>query len=164
MKRRARTNLFLLCLFAVLSALVVLQLRREQTFDRLTTLDPAAVSALVVSCNGCVPRRFEKTNGAWRMLEPLAQPADADAVARLIAISRAPVRARHAAGELDPKKVGLDPPQATLQLDRTVLKFGNTDAIHGDRYVEVDGAIALVPDNFSVRLFATAESEVATKK
>ncbi len=60
-----------------------------------------------------------------------------------------------------PTKLGLEPPVATLEVDGTVLKFGTTDAIHNDRYVEVGGTIALVPDRFSALLFATPEGEVA---
>jgi hypothetical protein len=39
------------------------------------------------------------------------------------------------------------------------LKFGTTDAIRNDRYVEYRGTIALVPDRFSALLFASPESE-----
>ena len=85
-------------------------------------------------------------------------------IAKLLAIARAPVRFRHARGDLDAKKLGLDPAYATLALDGTILKFGTTDAIHGDRYVEIDGAVALVPDRFSARLFETPESELAIQK
>lgn len=166
LKRRTRTNLILIAMVALLGAAVYAELRRERAlaFDPLTTLDPAAVRMLAVNCNACKPRRFEKIGDHWQMREPFAQPADDAAVAKLAAIARAPVRFRHPAGELDAKKLGLDPPQATLQLDTTLLKFGMTDAIHGDRYVEVDGVIALVPDRFSARLFAAPENELADPK
>jgi hypothetical protein len=163
MRRRTRTQLVLLALAAALGAIVYVQLRHEDTLapEPLTAIDPAAVRAVAVACDGCTPRRFEKAGAQWRMLEPYAREADAAAVAKLVAIAGSPVRVRHAAGELDPKKLGLDPPLATLVLDGTTLKVGTTDAIHGDRYVEVDGAVALVPDRFSARLFAAPENEVA---
>ncbi len=63
--------------------------------------------------------------------------------------------------EVVPTKLGLDPPIATLEVDGAVLKFGTTDAIRNDRYVEFGGTIALVPDRFSALLFATPEGEVA---
>jgi hypothetical protein len=116
---------------------------------------------LAVSCNACRTRRFEKVEGHWQMREPFQQPADDAAVDKLAAIARASVRFRHAAGELDAKKLGLDPPQATLQLDTTTLRFGTTDALHGDRYVQAGGSIALVPDRFSALLFAAPENELA---
>ena len=162
MSRRARTNVILLAVVALLGAAVYAELRREETLvDPLTSLEIDAVRTLSVTCNGCKTRRFEKDGAHWRMLEPYAQAADDRAIARLLDIARAPVRLRHARGELDAKKIGLDPPQATLQLDGTLLKFGKNDAIDGDRYAEVDGVVALVPDRFSVLLFASPENELA---
>ena len=163
MKRRDRTHLFLLVMVLLLGAAVYAELRREQALalDPLTTLDPAVVRTLMVTCTGCKPRHFEKVGEHWQMQTPYAQAADDAAVERLVAIARAPVRFRHAAGRLDPAKLGLDPALATLQLDHTVLKFGTTDAIHGDRYVEIGAVIALVPDRFSAWLFETPESELA---
>lgn len=163
MKRRRRTQLVLLVIVALLGTAVFMEVRREQVLarDPLTAIDPAAVRSLAVTCNACQPRRFEKVDGRWRMLEPVVRAADDARIDRLVAIATASVRYRHVGGELDARKLGLDPPQATLQLDGTTLKFGTTDAIHGDRYVEVDGVIALVPDRFSALLFATPESEFA---
>ena len=163
MKRRTRTHLVLIAIVALLGAAVYAEVQREKTLgiDPLTQIDPAAVRSLAITCSGCKPRRFQKVDGHWQMLEPFAQAADDVAVERLAAIARAPVRLRHARGELDAKNLGLDPAYATLMLDGVVLKFGTTDAINGDRYVEVDGAIALVPDRFSARIFETPESELA---
>ena len=163
MKRRERTLVLLLAVLALLGAAVHLQLRHEraQAIDPLTTIDTAGVRQLEVECRGCARRRFEKVEGHWRMLEPRAGAADPGAIANLLAIANAPVRYRHAAGEIDPARVGLAPPQATLRLDNTRLAFGGTDAIHGDRYVALGNAVVLVPDRFSVRLFASPESELA---
>lgn len=156
MKRRTRTLVLLAATAALLGAAVFAQLRHEnaQALDPLTDLDLAEVRTLVVDCRGCTPRRYEKVDGHWRMTAPRAQPADTARIEKLLAIARTPVRFRHAAAELDPAKVGLDPPQATLRLDTTTLAFGATDAIHGDRYVAIGTTIALVPDRFSAVLFA----------
>jgi hypothetical protein len=155
MKRRNRTIAFLLAATALLAAAVLAELRRERmlALDPLTTIDVQTVQRLELSCRGCTTRRFEKVGGHWRMREPQAQPADEALVAKLLAIANAPVRFRHAAGELEPGKVGLDPPQATLVIDDTVLRFGATDAIRSDRYVATGHSIALVPDRFSAVLF-----------
>jgi hypothetical protein len=163
MHRRTRTNLFLLVMVALLGVAVVAELRREHAMERdpLTKLDPDAIRTLSVTCLACPLRRFEKVDGHWMMREPHAQPADDKAVARLAAIVRAPVRYRRPAAELDPTKLGLEPAEATLEVDGTVLKFGATDAIRNDRYVEVEGTISLVPDRFSAFLFENAESELA---
>jgi len=163
MLRRTRTNLILAAMVVLLGAAAYAEIRREQAMmrDPLTALNPDQIKTLAIACQGCTARRFEKVGGHWRMLEPTVQAANDKAVARLAAIVRAPVRYRRPAAELDPSKLGLDPPVATLEADGMLLKFGTTDAIRNDRYVEADGTIALVPDRFSVLLFATPESEIA---
>ncbi|MEO5561630.1 MAG: hypothetical protein ABIO49_16765 [Dokdonella sp.] len=164
MKRHTRTNLFLIVMVALLGFAVYAELRKEDAIatDPLFTLDLATVHTVSISCKDCTPRRFEKIDGHWRMLEPFAQAADDARIERIVAIARAPVRFRHVAGDLDAKKLGLEPPWASLRLDDTTLTFGTTDAIHGDRYVMVGGTIALVPDRFSALLFTKPESELAT--
>lgn len=163
MKRRTRSFAMLAGACAVLGALVYLQVRREQVLarDPLTTIDLAAVRALRVDCRGCTPRRFERVDGHWQMREPRDVRADDTAVERLLDIATAPVRFRHARDSLDARKIGLDPPQAVLTLDGRALRFGATDAIDGDRYVDTGDAIALVPDRFSALLFEPAEREIA---
>jgi len=165
-RRRTRTNVFLLAMVALLGVAVYAELRREDAMvrDPLTRIDPKSIRSLSIRCDACTTRRFEKVDGHWRMREPKDAIADDVAVARLAAIVAAPVRYRHAAGELEPAKLGLDPPLATLDVDGVVLKFGTTDAIHNDRYVEADGMIALVPDRFSALLFAKPDTELAAPK
>jgi hypothetical protein len=163
MRKRTRTNLFLLVMVALLGLAVFAELRREHALQRdpLTTMDPDTIHSLAVTCPSCTARRFEKVDGHWMMREPQAQPADDKTVARLAAILRAPVRYRRPASELDPSKLGLDPPMATLEVDGMMLKFGTTDAIHNDRYVQAGDTIALVPDRFSALLFAATAGESA---
>jgi hypothetical protein len=163
MRRRARTNLFLAATVALLALAVFAEIKREQAMarDPLTMIDPSTVRSLAVSCASCTARRFEKVDGHWMMRAPHDAPAKDEAVLRLAAIASAPVRNRRAAAELDAKKIGLDPPLATLDVDGTILKFGATDAIRNDRYVEVAGMVALVPDRFSAILFEGPERELA---
>lgn len=163
MKRRTRTNVFLAAMVGLLGAGVYAELRREDAIAivPVTQIDPASVRDVRITCSECSPRHFSKVDGHWRMLEPLVGAADDARIERILAIARAPVRFRHAAGELDAKRLGLDPPFATLQLDDAVMTFGTTDAIHGDRYVRVGDTIALVPDRFSALLFTKPEGELA---
>ncbi|RYD16169.1 MAG: hypothetical protein EOP90_05080 [Lysobacteraceae bacterium] len=160
MKRRTRTTLWLLATLVALVAAVQWQVRHERArlADPLSALELDAVRRIEVGCRGCEPRRYEKIDGLWRMLAPHPRAADAQAIARLLAIAHAPVRTRYASGELDPARIGLVPPLATLRLDDAVFTFGTTDAIHGDRYVAIGDRVALVPDRFSVHLFAAPET------
>lgn len=162
MKRRTRTLVFLLAATALLGAAVVAELRHERALatDPLTTIDVARVQRLEVACIGCTTNRYEKVDGRWRLRVPRDEPADDEAVSRLLAIANAPVRFRRPAAELQKAKVGLDPPQATLKLDDATIAFGATDAIRNDRYVAVGDTIALVPDRFSALVFAAGRRDV----
>ena len=162
MKRRTRTRLMLAALVALLGAAVYAELMREEWArpQPLTTTDVSAATRIVVECHACRGRTFERIGNDWRMREPYALAASPDAVARLAAIASAPVRKRRAATEFDAKKLGLDPPVATIRIGALVIDLGTTDAINGMRYLRHGTDIALVPDHYSAWLLAPPESEL----
>ena len=163
MRKSTRSTLFLAFAVTLLAVAVYAELIRERAMlpAALTTLNPATVQTVQVQCNGCVARKFERTPHGWRMLEPFALPANADAVVRLLAVARAPVRERLHLRDYDLAKLGLAPAQITLTLDATVIEIGGEDPIDHDRYVRVGNELLRVPDRFSARLLETPESEVA---
>lgn len=163
MRKSKRSILFLGGLVALLAATVYAELAHERTAAPapLTALDPAAISHIEVRCNICRTRKFERTPTGWHMLEPFAAPANPDAIARLLAIARAPVRARLSLPDYDLAKLGLDPAQITLTLDGLVITIGDGDPIEHDRYVCIGDELLRVPDRFSARLLEAPESELA---
>jgi hypothetical protein len=162
MRRQTRTNLMLLGMVLPLCAAAVAELKREEwhASRAVANVDARRVQEVRVACDACVSRRFQKSQGRWWMRAPYDLPASDAAVQRLLAIAAAPVRKRHAATEFDPHKLGLAPPQASLDIGELHLEFGTTDALNGDRYVRRDGEVLLVPDRFSAWLFAPPESEL----
>lgn len=163
MRKTTRSIVFLTALAVLLAAAVWAELERERALVPmpLTALDPAAISRIEVRCNTCRTRRFERDASGWRMLEPYALPANPDAVARLLAIARAPVRARLSLRDYDLAKLGLDPAQITLTLDDLTIVIGDGDPIEHDRYVRISDELLRVPDRFSARLLEAPESELA---
>jgi hypothetical protein len=163
MRKSTRNILLLAVLVAVLAAGVYAELEREQAsaWAPLTKLDPATVQRLEVRCQTCRTRRFARGADGWRMLEPYALPANADAVAHLLAIARAPVSMRLELREYDLTKLGLSPPQFTLTFDDVVVTIGGEDSIEHDRYVRVGDELLRVPDRFSARLLEAPERELA---
>jgi hypothetical protein len=162
MKQVTLTNLILAGVVAALSAIVYWQIEKEaaQFEPPLTALDTHRVDEIVVRCRDCVERRFTRGSGQWMMQSPYAMAADDVAIGRLLAIAHSPVRVRHPLDQFAANKIGLDPPLMTVQLDQTRIDIGLTDALRGDRYVRVDGQIAMVPDRFSPYLVALPESEL----
>ena len=165
--RRSTRNLLLLALaVAMLGGAVYAELERERTLgvQPLTSLDPATIQRVEIRCSDCQTRRFERAGTGWRMLEPYAQAANTDSVARLLAVAMAPVRTRAKIAEYDPAKLGLAPAQFTLKYDDLTIEIGNEDPIEHDRYVKLDGELLRVPDRFSARLLESPESELADRK
>lgn len=163
MRRSTRSILFLGAAVALLGTGVWIELERERALapQPLTPLDPAGVQRIEIRCRECQTRRFERDSAGWRMLEPYAQAANADAVARLLAVVRAPVRTRAKLAEYDLAKLGLLPAQFTLTYDQVTIEIGNQDPIEHDRYVHVGDELLRVPDRFSARLLESPESELA---
>lgn len=162
MKRRTRTRLMLALLVALLGAAVYAERMREEWArpQPLTTADTSTATRIVVECRSCRGRVFERTQTGWRMREPYAFAANEEAVARLLAIASAPVRKRRAATQFDAKKLGLDPPVASIRIGELRIDLGTTDAINGLRYLRHGDDVALVPDNYSAWLLAPPESEL----
>ncbi len=163
MRKTTRSIVVLAVTVALLAAAVYAELEREQSSGQapLTKLDPATVQHLEVRCQTCRTRRFARSADGWRMLEPYALPADADAVAHLLAIARAPVRQRLQLHEYDLAKLGLSPAQFTLTFDDVVVSIGGEDSIEHDRYVRVGDELLRVADRFSARLLEAPERELA---
>jgi len=165
MRRQTRNTLLLLLAVLALAAAASWQLGRENgdIAQPLAQLDAQGVRGIFIRCEGCAARLFEWAQGRWWMRKPYDLPASEEAVQRLLAIPRAPLRKRLVAADLDARKLGLDPPQATVDYQGASslqLHLGLTEAINGDRYVRVGGEIVLVPDRFSGWLFAPPESEL----
>jgi len=166
MRRSARSIFFLAIAVALLGGGVWLELEREQVLapQPLTALDAASVQHVEIHCRDCTTRKFERAGAGWRMLEPYAQPANAEAVTRLLGVVHAAVRTRAKLADYDPAKLGLAPPQFTLKYDAVTIEIGNEDPIEHDRYVKLGDELLRVPDRFSARLLESAESELADPK
>jgi hypothetical protein len=148
---------------ALLGVAVWAQLERERALAPrpLTDLDPGRVSLIEIRCRECQTRRFARDATGWRMLEPYAQSANAEAVARLLAIVHAPVRTRAPLRDYDTAKLGLAPAQFSLRFDAITIEIGNEDPIEHDRYVHLGDELLRVPDRFSARLLEAPENELA---
>lgn len=166
MRRQTRATLLLGLVVLALGGTAWWQLRREAGGDlpRLVDgFDAAAVRSLHVRTVEGPLRRFERSGAGWRMREPYDLPAESEAVERLLGIAKAPLRKRLEGAAPDLRKLGLAPPQATVDYAGAAaqhLEFGATDAIRGERYVRRGDAIWLVPDRFSAWLFSPAENEL----
>jgi hypothetical protein len=146
--RRWLVNLLLAAVAAWLALLALGEHRRVEQAGRLTPLDPGRIERVELRRVNEPPLVLERDDGQWWMREPIAAPADADAVARLL-----PVAAAHsgrvlpaAAADLD--GLGLGAPVLHLRLDGLELRFGATEPIADRRYVQVGDLVHLVDDSY----------------
>jgi hypothetical protein len=166
MKKSTRSLLLLAVTVAALGTAVYAELARERgrAPPPLTALDPAEVAHLEIHCQSCTTRIFERVDGAWRMRAPHDAAANPDAVNRLLAVLRAPVRTRMKMADYDAAKLGLTPPQFTVVADAVRIDIGGEDPIDHDRYVRIGAELLRVPDRFSARLLESPESELLDPK
>jgi hypothetical protein len=162
MRRSTRNLLILAIAVAVLGVAVYAELARERGLapPPVTALDPATVTHLEIRCQSCTTRVFERVDGAWHMRAPHDAAANPEAVSRLLAVLRVPVRTRAKMAGYDPAKLGLDPPQITVVADAVHIDIGGEDPIDHDRYVRLGDELLRVPDRFSARLLESPESEL----
>jgi hypothetical protein len=155
---RANRNLALLGIVAIaLVALVLWVGRREYLRDppAVTSLDPAAVVKIELYIPPVAPQVFERRVDGWWRVQPSVARADDARVQRLANLAATPVSRWMAASGIDPSKVGLDHPSATLLLNGMRLEYGGLTAIDELRYVRVGGKIALVPRQYSPEVMLT---------
>lgn len=139
-----RVNLALALLAAAL--LVLDRLAGKATAPPvLTALDPQQVHAVRIERNDRLTLHLERSDDAWRLVHPEAAPARAHRVAALLAVARAPV-VQQIGRTTAPGQYGLADPVAVLQLDATRIAFGERDPSQRNRYVSVEGTIAVVDE------------------
>ena len=155
---RADRNLAALAIIAVVLVVAVLWVgRREYLRDppAVTALDPDTVTRIELDIPPVAPQVFEKRTDGWWRVQPSAARADDARVQRLARLAASPVSRWMPATSVDPAKVGLDPPSATLVVNGTRLEYGGLTAVDGLRYVRVGDKVALVPRQYSPEVTLT---------
>jgi hypothetical protein len=144
--RRWLVNLLLAGLAAWLALLALGEHRRVERAGRLTPLDPGRIERIERHRPDTPPLLLERADGQWWMREPIAAPADADAVGRLLPIAAAQSSRALPAAAADLERLGLGAPAIRLTLDGLELRFGATEPIADRRYAQVGDLVHLVED------------------
>jgi hypothetical protein len=116
------------------------------------------VNTIALECPGCPARRFERVQGAWRMVEPYDAAADPAAMSRILELPAAPVAMRHPVEHFELAKIGLAPPALVAVLGPYRFEFGGLDALNNLRYVRIGSTVALLADRYSGTLMAAPEA------
>ncbi len=148
MKRATRRRLGLSLGVAALLALAGWQWQsdlRAAPGTLLATL-PASIGRIELRLGTAPLQRFERrADGHWQRADDASAHADDQWLDGLADTAAAPVLRWLPSGELDPARIGLQPPRAVLSLDGQALEFGEVSATGPQAYVRVGERIALVP-------------------
>lgn len=128
--------------------------------EPLSSENPRAISRIRLETGNGEAIVLRRTEGAWNMLEPIAIAANDYRVNSLLGVLQAPVRLRIDAGEEGLGRYGLAPPRARVLLDSREILFGDTESIHGRRYLLYGERVVLVDDAYFSHLSSSAANYV----
>jgi len=164
-RKRTLSNIVLLVIAAGLAIFIAIAPEEEGAealvvLEPLSGENPRAVSRIRLepSAGGMFePRR---TDGAWDLVYPMHIAAYDFRVNPLLRVLEAPVHARIDSDGQQLGRFGLAPAQARILLDDKEVLFGDTEPIHGRRYLLYDGKVVLVDDAFFSHIRSSAANYV----
>jgi hypothetical protein len=143
MKRATRRQLGLLVAVAPFLAAVCWQVRSDRLAapGTLLSLDPDTITRVDLQTGQAPAEHYVKRDGHWWRENARADDLH---LGELVRIAAAPVQSWTPANRFDAVKIGLEPPQARLDLDGQTLLFGGSTAIGHNAYVQVGDRIGIV--------------------
>jgi hypothetical protein len=146
MKRAMRRQLWFAAAVVVLVAAAWWQLRgdRMSAPGTLLSVDPNAITHVDLQIGKAAEHYLKRDGHWWRTDQATLTRADDLRLGELVRIAAAPVQDWQPAESYDPSKIGLSPPQATLELDGQTLFFGGMTAIGQSVYVQVGQRVGIV--------------------
>lgn len=146
MKRAMRRQLWFVAAVLVLLAAAWWQLHSDRISapGTLLSLDPDAITRVDLHVGNTAEHYVKRDGHWWRTDQNMSARADDLRLGELVRIAAAPVQDWQPVDSYDPAKIGLSPPQATLDLDGQTLRFGGMTAIGQRGYVQVGQRVGTV--------------------
>ena len=114
-----------------------------------TGLTPEQTGSLTVERLTRDPLTFSRRDGRWFLLADNRELPAADFQVRaLLRLLEATATRHYPAGSLDLAALGLQPPRARVVMDDVDFRFGATDALKKQRYVQVGDTVYLIDDQY----------------
>ncbi|MCK8516663.1 DUF4340 domain-containing protein [Methylonatrum kenyense] len=139
---------WLLLLLAGVVALAAWLVLDRGAADRqlLSGLNPDAIDRVLIQRPNTETVQLRRQHGEWWLQAPSEVSANDFHIRQMLNVARAQPQADYALADVEPERLGLDPPRVRLQLNDRVVLFGDTDAVDGLRYVQVDDRVLLIAD------------------
>jgi hypothetical protein len=161
--RRWLINLGLLALLVLLLLAVRLDTRETERRTRLTSLAPEDIARIDLHRAGEPTIQLQREDTGWQMRAPFAVTADPAAVAKLLPVADARASRILPAAGLDLTELGLEPAPLRVLLNGLELRFGGTEPVAAQRYVQVGDMVHLVDDRFLPGLMTPATALVSRR-
>jgi hypothetical protein len=114
-----------------------------------TSLTPEQTGSITVERLTRDPLKFSRRDGRWFLLaENRELPAADFQVRALLRLLEATATRHYPAGSLDLASLGLQPPQASVVMDDVDFRFGTTDALKNQRYIQIGDTVYLIDDQY----------------
>jgi hypothetical protein len=161
-RQRTLINLALLLVVAGLALFIAFAPDEEAPLDLepLSDENPRAVSRIGLKPAAGTSIELRRVDGVWHLVDPIRIAANDFRIKSLVQVLEAPVHARMDAAPEQLARFGLAPPQARILLDDKEVLFGDTEPIHGRRYLLYDGKVVLVDDAFFSHIRSSAANYV----
>lgn len=126
----------------------------------VTGLDPQSVQRMAVQRPDRPEVSLARDDGGWRLLAPLAAPADEFRVRALLGLAAARSAEGFRAAGNDLTQYGLEPPRARVRFDDVEVAVGDAEPVSGLRYVLSDDQVHLIEDAWFGQVFGDSEAWV----
>ena len=114
----------------------------------ITQLSADSITSIRVTRTERMPLTFVKTANGWQLENHGSLPASEFQLHALLGVLSARPGRSYPADALDLADAGLDPPQATLLLNDTLIYIGGTTPLDRLRYVQHDDTVYLLNDTY----------------
>jgi len=150
MNTRTLLNLILACVALLLVLVIFYQpgLEPEPLAPPITAIPTASISSIRVTRKERTPLTFTKSATGWQLENQQGLPASEFQLRALLGILGARPGRSYPTSALDLTSAGLEPPQATLLLDDTLIYIGNTEPLEHKRYIQYGSTVYLVTDTY----------------
>ena len=150
MSTRTLLNLILAGVALLLALLVFYQpgLDSESLAPPITTISAEGISSIRVTRKERTPLTFTKSASGWQLEQQQDLPASGFQLRALLGILGTRPERSYPSSALDLASAGLEPPQATLLLNDTLIYIGNTEPLEHKRYVQHEDTVYLVTDTY----------------
>ncbi len=165
MRRRVALNLSLALLAAGLAIIVFLIPPRQEPVSShpLIAAPNQDVRSIQVERAGKPRLHFVREADDWTLRAPVVAPAHPHRIRDLLALPTLPASTKLEINDADLPRFGLNPPLATLFLDKDTFEFGITEGLDGRRYVRHQRQVQLVPDTLYPQLIQGADFFIDTR-